>query len=810
MRRETLASMPAAGTRVNWRAGLVASLALLWAAIVLVSYYEKLWQLVLAAPRLILLPELWAEPRHSVEQTAAASLLAIGAGFGVVLALRLAARLWRSDSVPPRLAAALSVAGFGALMLACIAFLPWLDRLAAQAPARWPLPYMPQAAARALGGLGGAALILLSAWLVGAGISRALRWRYDHWSEQLCFGLSLGLGALSYLGLLLAVFGRYMPMALTVIVGATLAAGALAALARRGRVTALAVRATAAVRWAPRARPSRANALWMLCAGLATGMALIAALAPEIEFDALWYHLTYPRMYLEQGRLVDMPHDYVSLYPMTWELLFGYGLALGGPVAAKLLHFAMLPLTAVLLHRLARRFVPGASPWLAVALFASVPTVMWEASTAYIDLALGFHLLLLLYALLRHAEGQQRQWLLLAGLNLGLALASKHLALFYLGLSGLGLVLWQLRRGGAGAWKRAPADWSRQLAAALRPAVLLAVLGLLLASPWYVRSLLASGNPFFPELFGIFGAPPERWNAMSQAGLDAFLSRFGPPRTLWNMLSLPWHMTVHGAAYQGALGPLFLLLLPGLAVARRLRGAAIALAAFVAGVIVLWASPLASLQMRFLIPLAPLLAVLAAAGAGRLLAAQRAAFGQQAARWAAYGLAGLLVLNLPLFTALHERDRVNWDGWINHALRQVPLGVVLGAESQEAYLTRNVRSYGVWQHASQTLPPEARVLTWSGGEQFYTRHERVWANATALGPVAWAPAGDFETAVEGLRSHGITHVIVERRDPPASGSWDDYALTGQRAASELYEQLYQDRHYTLYRIRWEDWPGESR
>lgn len=35
-------------------------------------------------------------------------------------------------------------------------------------------------------------------------------------------------------------------------------------------------------------------------------------------------------------------HEYISLYPMTWELLVGAGLVTGGATAAKLLHYAVL------------------------------------------------------------------------------------------------------------------------------------------------------------------------------------------------------------------------------------------------------------------------------------------------------------------------------------------------------------------------------------------------------------------------------------------------------------------------------------
>jgi hypothetical protein len=124
-----------------------------------------------------------------------------------------------------------------------------------------------------------------------------------------------------------------------------------------------------------------------------------------------------------------------------------------------------------------------------------------------------------------------------------------------------------------------------------------------------VRSWLATGNPVFPELYSVFGAPATRWDALTDQGLLRFLDQFGPARTLPNMITLPWHMTIHAAAYDGTLGPLFLLFLPLVILFMHRKGVLPWLFAFVLLYIVFWASPLSSFQMRFLVPITPLLAI---------------------------------------------------------------------------------------------------------------------------------------------------------------------------------------------------------
>jgi hypothetical protein len=165
-------------------------------------------------------------------------------------------------------------------------------------------------------------------------------------------------------------------------------------------------------------------------------MALVGALAPEIEYDALWYHLWLPQQWLLAGRPVDIVEEYVSLYPLGWDLLYGAALTVGGAGAAKLLHFACLPLLAATTWRLARELAPDASPALAAALTVAAPTLIWEATTAYVDLALAWYLALAVLAVVRYHATHDRRWLIIGAVVLGGALAIKHLGLVAMAIIG--------------------------------------------------------------------------------------------------------------------------------------------------------------------------------------------------------------------------------------------------------------------------------------------------------------------------------------------------------------------------------------
>ena len=656
-------------------------------------------------------------------------------------------------------------------------------------PRERSLPYLGEAVRSTAGSLLGAVVLTGAAIVTGVAIARVARWELEGAAERIAVAASVGIGSLAYLGFVLATVGAYRPWVLRAVVGIVL----VASLATWLRVRRSRSRAWRGVMGADR--------VWLVVAALALLFSLYGALAPVVDYDALWFHLHFPKVFLEHGRLVDLRHEYVSLYPMLWELWFGYGLASGGANTAALLQCATLPLTAMVVYELTRRYGAPASPWLAVTLFMAVPIIIWEGTTPYVDLAFTFHVSVAVLALLRHRETRRVQWLVVAALDLGLALATKHVGLIVLAIACAGTLV--LR------WHD-----DRRLLPAVRTATALGAASLLVALPWYVRAWLATGNPVFPELYGIFGGPPDRWDEVARAGLERFFAQFGRPRTLVNQLTLPWDMTMHEERYGGALGPLFLALVPlaALRLGRRARnggGAArvsalTALTVFVIAYMALWASPIASFQMRWGLAVTPVLAVLAAVGYEQVSTILRARVPLTIL------VAALLILNLPPYTPAHEHERRDWaggTGWLTHVVHGMPL-VVVGAESRDSYLRRMVPTYAAWRAATRTLPPNAVVLTWSGGDHFFGTASRIWVFSPAIRAAAAAPPGQERRAFDSLRRLGITHILIDKRFLQANRygpgiTWESYALTNARTAADRYEIMYEDEHALLYRIRWD-------
>jgi hypothetical protein len=284
--------------------------------------------------------------------------------------------------------------------------------------------------------------------------------------------------------------------------------------------------------------PSRLVGAYLI---LTIGLALFIALLPPTSWDALFYHLKGPKLYLEAGRIrpgIDIPH---LNFPSLFEMLFMSAMAMRGDVAAKLLHFAFSFMLAGLVYATARDHLQVKNNWISVIFLYATPMVLLLAGWAYNDLALAFYQLAALYALLHWQRNRHGQWLVLGGLLCGFALSLKYTS-FVAPLIFTGILVWEFRQ---------------RLIQVGRPLLLLIIPTLLIASPWYLKNLFFTGNPVYP--FVLNGRFWDDFRAMAFAGNGTGLG-FDPIA----LLRLPHDLTLglQDASQDGPTGPFYLIFLP--------------------------------------------------------------------------------------------------------------------------------------------------------------------------------------------------------------------------------------------------------
>jgi len=150
---------------------------------------------------------------------------------------------------------------------------------------------------------------------------------------------------------------------------------------------------------------------------------LIGALGPELGFDALWYHLTEAKLFLQRKSIAPISGNllYWSGLPRLGEMIYAFALFLWDERLAKLIHWFFGISSAYLVYRLARKHHKLTAALASSLLFYSTLLVGWLSTTSYIDLMVTTFLLMALLA---------RQWWS-RGLALVLAGATKFHALAY-------------------------------------------------------------------------------------------------------------------------------------------------------------------------------------------------------------------------------------------------------------------------------------------------------------------------------------------------------------------------------------------
>lgn len=201
---------------------------------------------------------------------------------------------------------------------------------------------------------------------------------------------------------------------------------------------------------------------------------LIGALGPELSFDALWYHLTLPKIYLIQHKIFHIPGGllYYSDMPKLVEMLYIPALLFGNEILAKLIHFAFGIGCLFAVYKLSRKFVSEKISLLACVAFYSNLVIAWQSTTAYVDLGRAFFEVLALYYLVDRSYTR-------SAVMLGLAMSSKLLAISSL-LIFLPLVYLSTK--------------------SITKSFKYGIYSLLVPLPWFIFSYLNTGNPFYPFL----------------------------------------------------------------------------------------------------------------------------------------------------------------------------------------------------------------------------------------------------------------------------------------------------------------------
>jgi 4-amino-4-deoxy-L-arabinose transferase-like glycosyltransferase len=275
--------------------------------------------------------------------------------------------------------------------------------------------------------------------------------------------------------------------------------------------------------------PKGPQAIGLLTLVLAGLVALVSVLAPSdlYDWDSLAYHLALAKVWLAQGQMTFVSYDHHSNFPYLVDGLSVWGQAWGGQGGAKAFMLAFAVYGCFSVFGLARARYGAVAAWWSTVAFATVPVVVWESGTAYIDVAhslfggLGIWLAAGLVEVETSPPGppsktnhlERGSWILPA-LLLGGAVGSKYTALQTVPILGAVLLVYAfVRKAG-------------------RPMeiVKMGVVALAIGAPWYVKNLVNTGNPVYPFFYSVLHG--RNWDAFAARIYSNEQQTFGAGRPM--------------------------------------------------------------------------------------------------------------------------------------------------------------------------------------------------------------------------------------------------------------------------------------
>ena len=444
--------------------------------------------------------------------------------------------------------------------------------------------------------------------------------------------------------------------------------------------------------------------VFIVCFAAFLYLAFFHALMPEASPDGMAYHLSTVAKYARAHGFVRITTDVYASLSEGVEMLFLFAFEFGRYSAATLVHFAFLVCLTFLILSYSRRLERPAVGVAAAIFTLAAPIVYFDASMAYIDLALAAVVFAEFYLLQIWNENRNARLLIPIGILAGFAYAIKYTAFVAVPYA-LGFIAWKLWRA------RKPVLW---------PVAIVAVWAAVFVLPWMAKNWIEVANPLSPLANRIFPNPyvhisfENEWReAMSKYDLTS----------RWQ---IPLQVTVLGDHVEGFLGPLFLLAPIALLALRFRAGRQLLLAGALFG-----STYFTNIGTRFLIPVVPFVAVALALAVSNL-------------PWVLFAFVAIsAIAGWPDVNALYCSPAA-WrlkleEVSVKAALRRVP---------EETYLSGNPE-YNIARLIERVVPPGGKVFAISqSGESYTTREFLVGyesASNEVLQDILWTPViPDFQ------------------------------------------------------------------
>jgi len=491
---------------------------------------------------------------------------------------------------------------------------------------------------------------------------------------------------------------------------------------------------------------------------------------------------------------------------MNINILYVICLYFNNDIAPKFIHLAFGLGTGLLIYLYLKPKYSRKWGLLGMVIFISTPIVVWLSTTAYIDLGMTFFTTASVMAFIkwRDSEYSRFKWFLISSLCMGIAIGSKYNALIAWFIMSMLLMLSVVR------------DTHKQ-SAALWYGILFCVGTAFVASPWYLKNNLQTGNPFYP-LYGGFFKSLNHHSVIEAASRHAIektprinffkMREVMYGESFWETLLIPLRIFFQGKDtsyqyFQGSLNPILIVFSPFVLLNRR-YGKDKFLFVFFSVIFIFMAYFLTAKQVRYILPVLPFLSIIAIMGIkdvvnrlGSRTLFSSLRFGEKIKSIARILLfAVIAILLIPNLVYLKSRINV---------IKPIPY--VMGKETREAYLKRHLLHYDAVEYINNNLPIDAKIFTMFLGRRGYYLN-RNYKNEASFGMDTirkMVISSDREDTFDNLvQSMNVTHILM-RTDLFYRFLYDNFSKAQinrlLKIINNRWTKLYDHNRYVVWDIQ---------
>jgi|GEM_PF-1893918 len=630
--------------------------------------------------------------------------------------------------------------------------------------------------------LAAALAVTFSAFFAGSCFFSLLKLDFTDKYENMLFATAAGLGLIAYMTVIIGYLGGLHRWVFYIIFSALMAAGIV-------RIRNVNRQFHQAVRFS---KTDFFEKIMISMLILLAVFNLLMSLTPEMFYDSLNYHLGVPNYFIQNHRISPLPYKILSNFPLNISMLFTAGMLLKNYTAAKLLNFIFgILIAAGIMVFSIRRLKNRLSGIIAAVVFYFTPTVMFRSWLASNDIGLTLFIFFSLYALINYMDGGERnpKWLFAAAVLSGFALGSKYTAVFFIAPLAFVLMIHEF--------------FAKQaLKKIFKSVALFTVITAAVASPWFIRNYINSGNPVHPLMTQFFNIKyPYGVSAETEFNYHNPLKQSSGIITLF---SLPWNMSIKGGGprtnyaspdyYMS--GAVFIGFMPLLLFFRiRKKNAVVNLLLFFIFSFLIWGiAP--NTKFKYFSPALP--------AAGLLIGYVVCASTRESEFLKNIFGISIIVMAMSNFLFMIPMAVSTYQ----------PLSLISGTISKDKYLSDSrpgypYPSYNVYKYANETLPEDAKILIFGDAKCLYINRRFAAFSVEGLNPLIeyLRNSGSGDEVYLNLKSDGFTHLIVNAPEGIRTAGYGNFYFNKEDIVKldgfwkKYITELYQYGGVYLYRIK---------